>query len=244
MKYFLLLLLAFMIPAGNAGAEVVTEDIDDAYVQNILDSGNTSALQKLIDDGLDVNSLDAQGNTLLFYLLTHYADFEMAKTLIHAGADVNLPSNNGLTPLLVATALAQEMQKAQPHTGNSDDALQTQQTTAQTEQQQFLMKRSLELLKLLLDNGADVNQETPRGTALMSAATSDLNLPLIETLLQSGAKINQQDRFGRTALFYAAAFGCDNVSLLLIKNGADIRITDINGKSYLDVSAEDIIKTY
>ena len=78
----------------------------------------------------------------------------------------------------------------------------------------------------------------------MSAATSELNLPIVETLLKTGAKVNQRDRFGRTALFYAAAFGCDSMTTFLLKSGADITALDVEGKSYMDVSAEDITKNY
>ncbi len=243
MKHLLLLLSAFNFFIFSANAEIVSEDIEDAYVQKILDSGDTSALQKLIDEGLDVNSRDAKGDTMLFYLLTHYADFDMAKTLINAGADVNLPSNNGLTPLLVATALAGELQKQKIAT-EPENVTQEIKNAKLKEQTEFLMTRSQKLLQLLIDSGADVNQETPRGTPLMSAATSELNLPIVETLLKTGAKVNQRDRFGRTALFYAAAFGCDNMTTFLLKSGADITVLDVEGKSYMDVSAEDITKNY
>ena len=243
MKHLLLLLSAFNFFIFSANAEIVSEDIEDAYVQKILDSGDTSALQKLIDEGLDVNSRDAKGDTMLFYLLTHYADFDMAKTLINAGADVNLPSNNGLTPLLVATALAGELQKQKIAT-EPENVTQEIKNAKLKEQTEFLMARSQKLLQLLIDSGADVNQETPRGTPLMSAATSELNLPIVETLLKTGAKVNQRDRFGRTALFYAAAFGCDSMTTFLLKSGADITVLDVEGKSYMDVSAEDITKNY
>lgn len=243
MKHLLLLLSAFNFFIFSANAEIVSEDIEDAYVQKILDSGDTSALQKLIDEGLDVNSRDAKGDTMLFYLLTHYADFDMAKTLINAGADVNLPSNNGLTPLLVATALAGELQKQKIAT-EPENVPQEIKNAKLKEQTEFLMARSQKLLQLLIDSGADVNQETPRGTPLMSAATSELNLPIVETLLKTGAKVNQRDRFGRTALFYAAAFGCDSITTFLLKSGADITVLDVEGKSYMDVSAEDITKNY
>lgn len=210
MKHLLLLILTFNFFIFSTNAEIVSEDIEDAYVQKILDSGDTSALQKLINEGLDVNSRDAKGDTMLFYLLTHYADFDMAKTLINAGADVNLPSNNGLTPLLVATALAGELQKQKIAT-EPENVTQEIKNAKLKEQTEFLMARSQKLLQLLIDSGADVNQETPRGTPLMSAATSELNIPIAETLL---------------------------------KAGADINVLDIDGKSYMDVSAEDITKNY
>ena len=245
MKYlvlpFFIFSLLFFTPAH---AETVSEDIDDAIVQKILDSGDTAALQKLIDAGLDVNSRDADGNTILFYMLTHYSSLDMAKTLINAGADVNLPSANGLTPLLVATALASELQLSQqPVTAENNLNAEIQQANI-NEQQKFLLKRSQELLQLLIANGADVNQETPRGTPLMSAATSDLNAPLVKTLIKADANVNQQDRFGRTALFYAAAFGCDTISTMLLKAGADIRIKDNDGHGYMELEKQDIINSY
>lgn len=245
MKYlvlpFFIFSLLFFTPAH---AETVSEDIDDAIVQKILDSGDTAALQKLIDAGLDVNSRDADGNTILFYMLTHYSSLDMAKTLINAGADVNLPSANGLTPLLVATALASELQLSQqPVTAENNLNAEIQQANF-NEQQKFLLKRSQELLQLLIANGADVNQETPRGTPLMNAATSDLNAPLVKTLLKADANVNQQDRFGRTALFYAAAFGCDTISTMLLKAGADIRIKDNDGHGYMELEKQDIINSY
>lgn len=158
MKHLLLLILTFNFFIFSTNAEIVSEDIEDAYVQKILDSGDTSALQKLISEGLDVNSRDAQGDTMLFYLLTHYADFNMAKTLINAGADVNLPSNNGLTPLLVATALAGELQKQKIAT-EPENVTQEIKNAKLKEQTEFLMARSQKLLQLLIDSGADVNQE-------------------------------------------------------------------------------------
>lgn len=108
----------------------------------------------------------------------------------------------------------------------------------------FYLKRSQDLLQLLIDNGANVNQETPRGTPLMSASTSDLNLPLVELLLKADAEVNQKDRNGRTALFYAAAFGCDNIATLLLKAGANIQIVDNEGHSYMETEKQDIIDSY
>ena len=78
----------------------------------------------------------------------------------------------------------------------------------------------------------------------MSASTSDLNLPLVELLLKADAEVNQKDRNGRTALFYAAAFGCDNIATLLLKAGANIQIVDNEGHSYMETEKQDIIDSY
>ena len=79
---------------------------------------------------------------------------------------------------------------------------------------------------------------------MLFRSTSDLNAALVEMLLKADAKINLQDRNGRTALFYAAAFGSDNISTILLKAGADIRISDHDGKSYMEIEKQDIISSY
>ena len=112
-----LLLFAFHFSAAaeefslqNVSVPASQEDIDDAYVQNILSSQNEKAFDELLAKGLDVNSRDKNGDTMLYYVLTHNKDLFMAKKLIDAGADVNAPSTNGMTPLLVATSKANELQ--------------------------------------------------------------------------------------------------------------------------------------
>lgn len=217
------------------------QEIDDAYVQNILLSQDKKAIQKLLDDGLDVNSRDANGDTLLFYVLTRQLDFDTAQMLIDAGADVNLPSNNGLTLLVFTTSIMREFQIKNKDFPKLNDEMQQAKIT---EQENFLVSHTAKLLDFLLKNGADVNQDTPQGTALMNAATNDLNIKLVKTLLASGAKVNQKDRLGRTALFYAEAFGSNSISTELLKSGADISIKDDNGQTYLDVSKFDILDSY
>ncbi len=217
---------------------------NDTAKQLIVNGENTK-LEQLISQGLDVNARDEHGNTLLFYALTQQQNLKIADILIDAGADVNMPSAEGLTPLLIATALASEIQKKLSSISGTISGVRGQILRAQlNEQQAYLMKRSMAVLQLLLDNGADVNQETPRGTALMSASTSELNYDLVKALLKAGAKVNQQDRYGRTALFYANAFGCDEISTLLIKSGADINITDNYMRSYMEVEKKDIEDNY
>ena len=88
---------------------------------------------------------------------------------------------------------------------------------------------------MLIENGADVNQETPFGTPLMNAATDVWNIPLIERLLQAGAAVNQQDQSGRTALFYARLFDCADIETMLIKTGAHTDIIDRYGRTYMDI---------
>lgn len=212
-------------------------EIDDQYVQRILSSNDVAAFNELIRSGLDVNSKDADGNTMLFFVLTHNDDLTMAENLIKAGADVNMPSANGMTPIIVATSKANELilQKMMLDAVQKNDQAEQYKTEARVQEiVEQQMVRAVKMLEMLMKNGADINQETPMGTPLMNAATNDMNLIMVKMLLEAGANVNQQDRSGRTALFYARMFQSDNVENLLIKSGADVDIKDKTGLTYLE----------
>lgn len=229
----------------NISVPAIQENIDDTYVQNILSSQNEKAFADLITKGLDVNSRDENGDTMLYYVLTHNKDLLMAKKLIEAGADVNAPSANGMTPIMVATSKANELQLQKMMFNSMDFEEQKEIVEAKiNEEIEYEMNRAIAMLQMLIEQGADINQETPLGTPLMSASTSDWNTDMVEILLQKGAKVNQQDKNGRTALFYAQVFDSQQILSLLLKAGADIALKDNNGKTYLEAQSVDFKTDY
>ena len=226
-------LLLGILPIFNAGADFQTD--------------NTAELEKQIADGLDVNIRDENGDTLLYWFLANGNSIKPLQILIDADADVNAPSSaNGMTPLVYATTLVDKL-RGQAHQRFATSRLQSpneRQITKANLRQSLQEGReyALNVVKLLVEAGADVNQETPFGTPLMSAVTSNWNAEIIEYLLKSGANINQQDRNGRTALFYAEAYGCEKVTIMLLAANADINIKDNDGKTYMEVSKEELQK--
>jgi serine/threonine-protein phosphatase 6 regulatory ankyrin repeat subunit A len=234
MKYKIFILTFLFLFSGNL-IVVNADEIDDSYVQNILSSQDEKSFNLLINQGLDVNSLDKDGYTMLYYVLKNNKDLKMAKKLIEAGADVNLPSSNGMTPLLIATSKANELQLKKINISDDENSVQKEIREAIiNEKIEEEIERSVSILKMLIEAGADVNQETPYGTPLMSASISDLNNKMVEILIKEGAKIDQQDKNGRTALFYAQIFDSQEIIGILIKNGADVSIKDKNGKTYME----------
>ena len=90
----------------------------------------------------------------------------------------------------------------------------------------------LELMKLYLARGADVNRENNVGEqALMHAAWRG-NLAAVDLLLAGGAKINPPP-MRWSALHYAAFAGHRDVVARLIARGADINARSTNGSSAL-----------
>ena len=235
LKYKLFILfLSLLCISYNLRAEYV--DINDDYVQKILSSQDEKSFDNLIENGLDVNSRDENGDTMLHYVLSNNKDLYMAKKLIEAGADVNLPSSNGITPIIIATSKANELQLQKMMLKNMDFDVKKEIVNAKlNEEIEFEMNRAIAMLQMLIEQGADINKETPLGTPLMNASTSDWNKDMVEILLEKGAKVNQQDKNGRTALFYAEVFDCQQVLNILLKAGADISIKDKDGKTYMEI---------
>lgn len=92
-----------------------------------------------------------------------------------------------------------------------------------------------EIVQLLIAKGADVNLiDNIQRTALMYASTGPF-VPTVLSLLQSGAKPNMVDSEENwTAVMMAAAEGQLEVVKVLVSNGADLKMVDVDGESSLD----------
>lgn len=239
MKRFcsLLIILCAFFCAFNSYAI----DMDAESLKTAIKNNNHAAAKALIEQGVDVNYRDDDGNPLLYTALIKNR-LKMAKMLIDAGADVNAPSSeNGMTPLIIATSKAEKLKKqAEKIMANTKGYTQSKGTEANLKKHIAIqMNIARKMLKMLIENGADVNQETPFGTPLMRAAANPWNIELVEILLKSDAQIDLQDRNGRTALFYSETFGNNKISSMLLSAGADVDIKDTNGKTYMEVTKEE-----
>lgn len=80
----------------------------------------------------------------------------------------------------------------------------------------------LNIIKLLVENGADVNVSTSAGvTAIITAANRNY-LNIVEYLVENGADTNLSTREGRTALIFAISGHNLEVVEYLVSVGADV----------------------
>ena len=108
----------------------------------------------------------------------------------------------------------------------------------------------IEVMRLLLDHGADLTLANAKGTtALMYAASrapgfrgtpnrgSEQDALLaINLCLERGAAINAIDRTGQSAMHLAAAQAEDSIVKLLAAKGANLQLKDQRGRTPLDVA--------
>jgi ankyrin repeat protein len=90
-------------------------------------------------------------------------------------------------------------------------------------------ERHADVLRTLLEHGADVQAQSKGGfTALMFAAQQD-NLEDVKALLAAGANVNAATPEGETALLVAAESGREATGLLLLDRGANPNAADEYG---------------
>jgi len=129
--------------------------------------------------GLD--ELSFQGATPLA-LAAEVNNLDVIKVLVSGGADPNIPTEKGTTPLMLASGAATDVQRAR---GLEERAM------------------ALDTAKYLVDHGADVNAVGEFGwTALHAAAYQGLN-DVIDFLVSKGAKPDVKDQLGQTPLSIA-----------------------------------------
>ncbi|SCN88121.1 related to ankyrin [Fusarium fujikuroi] len=169
----------------------------------------------LLAAGADVNA--STGSTALEIAVTRNM-LGLAKLLIEAGADVNVPKA-GTTALEVAV-----------HNDNTDLAtllveagasLNT--SSVQTSALKLAVSNNnLELAALLLAKGADINDSTVGATVLQRAANLG-NLELVKHLIDRGADVDATAPGSfATALQFAAMNGSIEIVKHLVKHGASI----------------------
>jgi ankyrin repeat protein len=93
---------------------------------------------------------------------------------------------------------------------------------------------NIELVRLLIEQGSDLNRMDMNGIAPIHSLASRGFVKAAELLIERGANINIQDKFGLvTPLHMASIAGHYQMVVLLTEKGADANITDKSEKTIL-----------
>ena len=174
-------------------------------------------------------------------------DVALIKTLLEAGADVDVKTSDGETALILAVSPevwgeTDEAVKALLEAGADVDARDSDGVTALI---LAVWRETDEAVKALLEAGADVDAKTPDGeTALMVAARGTIRVDgmevrigggaeTVDALLEAGADVDAKTPDGATALMFAAAGGDAETVDALLEAGADVDATMSDGSTAL-----------
>lgn len=195
---------------------------------------NLEVTKLLIELGADVNVKDAARVSPLHHA-TVSQDNEIMKVLIQNGASLEAKSHDGLTPLLSATIQGTlDSVVLLAHFGASVNVTSIYGETAL----HFAVELNhLDKAMFLWDNGTDVNAVDYNGASPLHLAAVKGHDDIVELLCeQNETKRDMKDNFGATPLHLAAFNGHEKVALVLLKAGANHKIT-INGETAYDISS-------
>jgi ankyrin repeat protein len=196
--------------------------------------GNTQVAERYVTNS-NVNIPDGKTKmTPLMYALNGlYPNIELVNLLLGKGANVNMTSADKATPLIYAVSGTQAISYPIVKALLSKGAKSTINTVNKYGGSALSYSvgnenSSLNIIELLLENGASATGSKGSYTPLMNAAQGSINASYITALLNKGAKssINwvETGKYEGTALTYAIASKKANIPVIstLIKGGAKV----------------------
>jgi len=185
----------------------------------------------LIRAGAKVNAANDYGVTPLSLACTN-RNAAMVERLLQAGADPNAALWTGETPVMVCARTGNvETVKLLLSHGADPNAKETQQ--GQTALMRAVAEKHPEVVRALIDRGADVRARSKGGFTALLFAGQQGELASAKMLLAAGADVNATTPKNGTALVVAAASGREEFAIFLLEHGADPNAADAYGVTAL-----------
>ena len=188
---------------------------------------DTVKIEELLQSGVDINTQHpTSGTTALMIASSYYFYDNMVEFLIRKGAKLNLQDSEGRTALLWAASNSLPNAKilvangAKVNIAANDGMTPFIQATLGFSSG----KVPIEMCELLRKNGAKVNAELKRKSALgwtaLHYAVTNGDAELVKYLIKHGANVNKSTGEGSSPLFLAKLGGYDDIVKILKNAGA------------------------
>lgn len=234
----------------NSGADIHAKSPGKANVlMHLINApeGNEKHrfIKLLINKGIDVNEKTEEGYTAL-HVAARTHQFESVKTLLEAGAGVDVKDNNWVTPLMTAA----------DGTGSPENKLRTikmlvdaradlnapdkiGETPVLYAARHSAQGDTIEIIKLMKEKGADIHHKNNFGGDILMTAVQERypyvhgeRVKVVEYLIQQGVEVNGRNNDDSTPIMYALNYRNSDIDVklveLLLSNGADVNIIGKN----------------
>jgi ankyrin repeat protein len=218
--------------AVNNGPPPMFSDLHQAALD-----GDVEAIEAILAEGVDVDYVDHEGLTPLFYAVREEKR-DAALALLQAGANPNAivdGDNHTILWRAIQYSLKDMAALLMEHGGD----LMAEYKPG--EQLYFLLYyRDMQDLaeRAIREFGVDVDFQSATGNTALRTAASEGDLDTVKWLLALGADIDVRTSSGRTPLSIAIDNEKEDVALYLIEQGADVTISASNGWSPLMGAAD------
>ena len=190
-------------------------------IYNAVRTNDISRLKKILDGGLTADVKDERGTTPLMYAGS-IGSLNAVRLLLAAGADPNAKDGFGVSPLTYAVRdLAKVRLLLEAGARASGRSKQEQPTLLVA----AANPGSIEIVRLLVANGADPKERGPFGRNALIVAADANDLEMVGFFLEKGLEVNatnRTDKLGHTALMAASGQTNADIVRLLLEKGADV----------------------
>lgn len=186
----LVLLMAPLVQGKNNTTAAQPTKLERSMLQELeKDSLSLAKMKQYIQMGARLEVKNEKGSTPLT-LAAYNGNYPIALYLVKKGANVNAVNNNEDTPLILAAS-----------------------------HKHFCVKEHIDLVKLLVANGANINYDSGMGFSALGRTSYTGHVEIAKFLIDNGAKVNA----GEIPPLWWAAFA-GNLRMMddLIQYGADI----------------------
>jgi ankyrin repeat protein len=177
------------------------------------------AVELLLGAGANVNAAEDHGVTPLARACENARE-SMVNRLLEAGANPNLAQANGLTPLMTAarTGNLTVVKALLSHGANVNAATAT---THETALMWAVAERHPDIVRALVEKGADVHPRPQQAFSPLMAAAETGDIETAKVLLAAGARVHDTGSDGTQPLPYAIVVGQSAFAHFLLEQGAD-----------------------
>ncbi|CAQ54400.1 ankyrin repeat domain-containing protein [Wolbachia endosymbiont of Culex quinquefasciatus] len=234
-------MVKFLVKEGKADVNAMSTGWQVTPLHMAAESGNLDMVKFLVEEGkADVNAKNKDERTPL-YLSARKVKLDVIDFLVEKGGDLNVKDKYGKTPL----------QSIDYENYSFDDFVFTVPGALNNndeDKRNVLILQwaayfgNLDVVKSLVEKGADVNAKDELSRSLIYYAAYSGNLNVIEFLVEEGADVNAKEEGGRAPLHTAVQLGYLKIVKLLLEKGAHYDVQNAQGKTPLDLAKSGSVK--
>lgn len=171
---------------------------DAKLLWTVVESKQLDLLKKVLEKHPPINEKNADGQTVLTYMIKNNYGLEYIEAVESVSPDVNLTNKDGKDALELAVQNNNvELAKNLIEHGADLNRVIDGKT--------YLMifnEEQEDMSKLFIEKKADLNVTAAQNTTMLMIAVSKLNIPLFEELIKNNVDVNAKDSDGKTAILY------------------------------------------
>lgn len=208
-------------------------DFDQASFFRAISEKDVLIVNGFLSAGIDPNLKNSKTGRTPLIAAAAIGNLPIVNALIQGKADINLKDDGGKTALFHSIE-ARYDEVSDTLVANPQLDLNARGKNGVTALMSYVWRDRVDVVKSLLDRGADPNVQDNDGDAALHGAAQTGNVDIIEALIAKSANPNIKNKIGGTPLMWAAAYGNHEAIKTLIARNADPTLKDEDGLTAVD----------